>query len=68
MQSVGKPGECKLFHLKSKKLYPAYKIYGICECGENYIGKTNRHTITRCLEHDNATKDSEPARHLKKTY
>ena len=52
-----------LFHLKDKKLYPACKIYGVCECGEDYIGKTNRNTITKCSEHDNATKDSEPARH-----
>ena len=56
-----------LFHLKDKKLYPACKIYyGVCECGEDYIGKTNRNTITRWSEHDNPTKDCEPARHLSK--
>ena len=56
-----------LFHLKDKKLYPACKIYyGICECGEDYIGKTKRNTITRWSEHDNVTKDSEPSRHLRK--
>ena len=37
-----------LFHLKDKKLYPACKIYyGVCECGEDYIGETKRNTITR---------------------
>ena len=56
-----------LFHLKEKKLYPACKIYyGVCECGEDYIGETKRNTITRWSEHDNATKDSEPSRHLSK--
>ena len=56
-----------LFHLKDKKLYPAFKIYyGVCECGEDYIGETKRNTITRWSEHDNATKDSEPSRHLSK--
>ena len=38
--------------------------YGICECREDYIGEAKRKTITRWSEHDNATKDSEPARHL----
>ena len=55
------------FHLKDKKLYPGCKIYyGVRECGEDYIGETKRNTITRWSEHDNATKDSEPARHLNK--
>ena len=55
-----------LFHLKDKTLYPACKIYyGICECGKDYIGKTNRNTITRWSEHHNPTKDCEPVRHLK---
>ena len=56
-----------LFHLKNKKLYPACKIYyGVCEWVEDYIGETKRNTITRWSEHDDATKDSEPARHLNK--
>ena len=56
-----------LFHLKDKKLYPACKIYyGVCECGEDYISETKRNTITRWSEHDNATKDSVPSRHLSK--
>ena len=53
--------------MKDKKLYPACKIYdGVCECGEDCIGETKRNSITRWTEHDNATKDSEPARHLSK--
>ena len=56
-----------LFRLKDKKLYPACKIYyGVCECGEDYISETKRNTITRWSEHDNATKDSVPSRHLSK--
>ena len=56
-----------LFHLKDKNSYPACKTYyGVCECGEDYIGKTKRNTITRWSEHDNATKDSQLARHLNK--
>ena len=68
MQPVGERRKIQtLFHLKDKKLYPVCKIcYGVCKCGEDYIGKTKRSTITRWSEHDNATKDSEPARHLNK--
>ena len=39
--------------------------YGVCEYGD-YIGETNRNTITRWSAHDNPTKDSEPATHLNK--
>ena len=39
--------------------------YGVYECGEDYIGETNRNTITRWSEHDNAI-NFEPARHLNK--
>ena len=56
-----------LFHLKDKSLHPACKIYyGVSKCGEDYIGKTKRNTITRWSEHENATKDFESARHLSK--
>ena len=55
-----------LFRVKDKNLYPAYKIYyGICECGEDYVGETKRNTATRWSEHNNPTKDTQPARHLK---
>ena len=54
------------FYLKNK-LYPVCKIYnGVCKCRENYISKTKRNTIIHWSEHDNATKDSEPARHSNK--
>ena len=53
--------------MKDKKLNPACKIYyGVCECGEDCTGETKRNSITWWSEHDNATKDSEPARHLSK--
>ena len=56
-----------LFHLKDKTLYPARKIYyRICECIEDYIGETNRETITRFSEFDNPPKDSQPPRYLDK--
>ena len=56
-----------LLHFKDKELYPACKIYyEVCDCGEDYIGETNRNTITMWSEHDNVTKDSEPERHLNK--
>ena len=34
--------------------------YGVYEYGEDYIGETNRNTITRWSEHDN-TINIEPA-------
>ena len=40
--------------------------YGVCESRKHYIGETKRNTITRWSEHDNATKDSKPSRHLSK--
>ena len=56
-----------LLHLKDKMLYPACKVcYRVCECGGAYIGETKRNTIRRWSEHDNATKYSDPARHLNK--
>ena len=55
------------FPLKDKNMYPSCKIYeGICICNENYMGETKRNTITRWSEHNNPTKDSEPAEHLKR--
>ena len=48
-------------------MYPACKIYyGVCECGEDYVGETVRNTEKRWSEHNNPNKDSEPARHLKR--
>ena len=37
-----------LFHWKDKKLYPVCKVYyRVWECGEDYIGETNRNSITK---------------------
>ena len=53
--------------MKDKKLYPACKMYyGVCKCGEDYIGETKRNTILRWSEHDNVTEHSESERHLNK--
>ena len=55
-----------LFHSKDNKLYPACKIYyGVCGYGD-YVRETNINTIIRWSEHNNATKDYKPARHLNK--
>ena len=54
-----------LFPLKDKSKYPACIIYeGVCSCGENYIGETDRNAITRWSEYDIPSKISEPAKHL----
>ena len=37
---------------------------GLCTCNENYIGVTERNSIVRFEEHNDATKTSEPAKHL----
>ena len=37
---------------------------GICSCGKNYIGETERNFETRCSEHKNPKHLSEPTRHL----
>ena len=54
------------FPLKDKNMYPSCKVYqGVCTCTENYIGETERNTVTRWREHNNPTHDSEPAKHLR---
>ena len=56
----------KLFRVKDKNPHPACKIYeGICSCTKNYIGETKRNAEVRWSEHENITKDSEPAKHLR---
>ena len=53
------------FRVKDKTIYPACQIYhGICECGKDYVGETERNTITRWAEHNNPRYNSEPAKHL----
>ena len=54
-----------LFTLKDKNPHPSCKIYeGSCDCGENYIGETNRNVEVRWAEHQNPKHKSEPAKHL----
>ena len=56
-----------LFSVKGKNLYPSCKIYyGICGCGEDCTGQTERNIKTRWSEHKNAQHNSEPARHILK--
>ena len=56
-----------MFTLKERNSYPSCKIYeGICnDCQVNYIGETVRNVRTRWAEHENPTKESEPARHIR---
>ena len=57
-----------LFPLKDKVAisYSSDVIYrGVCSCAEDYIGETDRNSITRWNEHDDIRKSSEPAKHLK---
>ena len=37
---------------------------GICDCGNNYVGETERNDELRIQEHEDIRKKSEPARHL----
>ena len=55
-----------LFPLKDRKLHRTCVIYiGECECGESYIGETERNDVLRFREHEDKALKSEPARHLK---
>ena len=55
-----------LFNLKDKNPYPACQIYkGTCSCDQTYVGETRRNVAVRWSEHENPSKDSEPAKHLK---
>ena len=55
----------QLFKLKSSNPHPPCVIYeGIC-LWKTYIGKTRRNAELRWEEHENTSKDSEPAKHLK---
>ena len=54
-----------MFKIKDKTLYPACKIYhGVCECGEDYIGETERNLVARLTEHNNPKYNSETAKHI----
>ena len=56
----------QLFKLKSKNPHPSCVIYeGVCVCEQTYIGETRRNVELRWEEHENTSKDSKPAKHLK---
>ena len=38
---------------------------GNCACGENYVGESVENVFLRWAEHEDANKQSEPAKHLK---
>ena len=53
------------FPLKDKKLHPSCKIYyGLCSCGEDYVGETKRNVSIRYDEHDKPSNKSKPSAHL----
>ena len=53
------------FPLKDKNLHPSCKIYyGLCSCGEDYVGETKRNVSVRYDEHNKPFKKSKPAAHL----
>ena len=55
-----------LFPHKDEKIHRICVIYkGECNCGEAYIGETERNDIIRFNEHEDRALSSEPARHLK---
>lgn len=56
----------QLFSLKDRNPYPSCVIYeGTCTTYHtSYIGETRRNTVVRWNEHNNPTKNSEPANHI----
>ena len=55
-----------LFPLKDKNHYKSCVIYkGYCSCGSHYTGETKRKAEVRWNEHNNASKSSEPLKHLR---
>ena len=55
-----------LFPLKDRVKHKSCVIYeGTCSCGHKYIGETKRIAEIRFNEHNNPTKNSEPAKHLR---
>ena len=46
--------------------HPSCVIYeGVCVCEQGYIGEKRRNVELRWEEHENTSKGSEPAKHLK---
>ena len=58
-----------LFPLKNKIIHPSCVIYkGTCPCGKTYIAETIRNASVKREEHNNPTKNSKPAKHLKNIF
>ena len=56
----------QLLKLKSRSPHPSCAIYEwICVCEQTYIGEAGRNVELRLEEHENTSKDSELAKHLK---
>ena len=56
-----------MFRLKDNNIHPSHVVYhGTCaDCSASCIGESCRNFETRKQEHEDATKQSEPARHLR---
>ena len=53
------------FHLKDKNLHPSCKIYfGLCSCGEDYVGEVQRNVSVRYDEHNKPSNKSKPGSHV----
>ena len=51
------------FPLKDKNLHPSCKIYyGLCSCGEDYVGETERNVSVHYDEHNKPSKKSKPCK------
>ena len=66
-QHAGYPFNFILFRLKDNNIHPSHVVYhGTCaDCSASYIGESCRNFETRKQEHEDATKQSEPARQLR---
>ena len=67
LQSFGKQKLTSMFRLKDNNIHPSHVVYhGTCaDCSASYIGESYRNFETRKQEHEDATKQSEPTRHLR---
>ena len=53
------------FPLKDKNLHPSCKIYfGLCSCGEDYVGETKRNVSVRYDEHNKPSNKSKLVSHV----
>ena len=56
-----------MFRLKDNNIRPSHVVYHgtYADCSASYIGESCRNFETRQQEHEDATKQTEPARHLR---